>query len=96
VIPRPRSPLTRGLDVNLLERLSPPERAVFVLHEAFDLPYDDIAPIVGAGRGQRPARHLGHRRRYRPGRLHHTRDGLIHGMYCVLNPDKLTRLRPQR
>ncbi|GAA4998113.1 hypothetical protein [Actinopolymorpha pittospori] len=25
----------------------------------------------------------------------HTRDGLVHGIYCVLNPDKLTRLRPQ-
>ncbi|GAA1930300.1 sigma-70 family RNA polymerase sigma factor [Streptomyces sodiiphilus] len=29
--------------VHLLERLTPPERAVFVLREAFGLPYDDIA-----------------------------------------------------
>jgi RNA polymerase sigma-70 factor (ECF subfamily) len=32
--------------VHLMERLSPPERAVFVLREAFTLPYDEIAPMV--------------------------------------------------
>jgi RNA polymerase sigma-70 factor (ECF subfamily) len=32
----------------LMERLSPPERAVFVLREAFALPYDQIAAILGA------------------------------------------------
>lgn len=31
----------------LLDRLSPPERAVFVLREAFALPYDDVAQAVG-------------------------------------------------
>jgi RNA polymerase sigma-70 factor (ECF subfamily) len=30
----------------LLDRLSPPERAVFVLREAFDLPYAEIAAIL--------------------------------------------------
>ncbi len=30
----------------LLERLSPPERAVFVLREAFALPYDEVADAV--------------------------------------------------
>ncbi|GAA2356533.1 RNA polymerase sigma-70 factor [Nonomuraea africana] len=34
--------------LHLMERLSPPERAVFVLREAFDLPYDEIAAIVDA------------------------------------------------
>jgi RNA polymerase sigma-70 factor (ECF subfamily) len=33
--------------LHLMERLSPPERAVFVLREAFELPYDEIAEIVG-------------------------------------------------
>ncbi|WP_329457347.1 RNA polymerase sigma factor SigJ [Streptomyces sp. NBC_01497] len=33
--------------VHLLQRLSPPERAVFVLREAFALPYEDIAGVVG-------------------------------------------------
>jgi len=32
--------------VHLMERLSPPERAVFVLREAFELPYDEIARIL--------------------------------------------------
>jgi RNA polymerase sigma-70 factor, ECF subfamily len=30
----------------LLERLSPPERAVFLLHEAFDYPFTEIAEII--------------------------------------------------
>jgi RNA polymerase sigma-70 factor (ECF subfamily) len=34
--------------VHMMERLSPPERAVFVLREAFDLPYDEIAGILGS------------------------------------------------
>ena len=32
--------------LHMMERLSPPERAVFVLREAFDLPLQEIAPIV--------------------------------------------------
>jgi RNA polymerase sigma-70 factor (ECF subfamily) len=31
----------------LLERLSPAERIAFVLHDMFNLPFDDIAPIIG-------------------------------------------------
>jgi RNA polymerase sigma-70 factor, ECF subfamily len=38
----------RYATLHLMERLSPPERAVFVLREAFELPYDDIAAIVDA------------------------------------------------
>lgn len=34
--------------LHLMEKLSPPERAVFVLREAFELPYDEIAEIVGS------------------------------------------------
>jgi RNA polymerase sigma-70 factor (ECF subfamily) len=33
--------------MHLLERLSPPERAVFVLREAFDVPYEQIAGTIG-------------------------------------------------
>lgn len=33
--------------LHLLEKLSPVERAVFLLREVFDYPYDDIARIVG-------------------------------------------------
>ena len=31
----------------LLESLSPEERATFVLHEVFDYPHDEIAPMIG-------------------------------------------------
>lgn len=34
--------------LHMMEKLSPPERAVFVLREAFELPYDEIAEIVGS------------------------------------------------
>jgi RNA polymerase sigma-70 factor, ECF subfamily len=34
--------------VHLMERLTPPERAVFVLREAFELPYEQIAEIIGS------------------------------------------------
>ncbi|HSC91857.1 MAG TPA: RNA polymerase sigma-70 factor [Gaiellaceae bacterium] len=33
--------------LHLLERLSPVERAVFLLREVFDYPYDEVARIVG-------------------------------------------------
>jgi RNA polymerase sigma-70 factor (ECF subfamily) len=31
----------------VLESLSPDERLAFVMHDMFDLPYDEIAPVVG-------------------------------------------------
>jgi RNA polymerase sigma-70 factor (ECF subfamily) len=31
----------------VLETLAPPERVAFVLHDIFELPFDEIAPIVG-------------------------------------------------
>ncbi|WP_245642450.1 RNA polymerase sigma-70 factor [Nonomuraea candida] len=45
--------------LHMMERLSPPERAVFVLREAFELPYDQIAEIVGLSVAN--ARQLHHR-----------------------------------
>ena len=33
--------------LHLLEKLSPVERAVFLLREVFDYPYEDVARIVG-------------------------------------------------
>jgi RNA polymerase sigma-70 factor (ECF subfamily) len=42
----------------LMQRLSPPERAVFILREAFALPYGEIAAVVGVSRaGCRQLRH---------------------------------------
>ncbi|MFI6926096.1 RNA polymerase sigma-70 factor [Nonomuraea spiralis] len=45
--------------LHMMERLSPPERAVFVLREAFELPYDQIAEIVGSSVAN--ARQMHHR-----------------------------------
>lgn len=49
--------------VHLMQRLSPPERAVFVLREAFDLPYSDIAATVQTS--ETNCRQLFHRARSR-------------------------------
>ena len=41
----------------VLETLAPAERIAFVLHDLFDVPFDDIAPIVGRNAGRdAPAR----------------------------------------
>ena len=47
----------------VLETLAPAERVAFVLHDMFDLPFDDIAPIVG--RSPTAARQLASRARRR-------------------------------
>ena len=47
----------------ILQRLSPAERLAFVLHDMFDLPYAEIAPIVG--RSENTAAQLAARARRR-------------------------------
>lgn len=47
----------------VLETLAPAERITFVLHDLFDLPFDEIAPIVG--RSPATARQLASRARRR-------------------------------
>jgi RNA polymerase sigma-70 factor, ECF subfamily len=47
----------------VLEKLAPAERVAFVLHDMFDLPFDEIAPIVG--RSPTAARQLASRARRR-------------------------------
>ena len=47
----------------VLETLAPAERVAFVLHDMFDLPFDEIAPIVG--RTPEAARQLASRARRR-------------------------------
>ncbi|HKS98946.1 MAG TPA: RNA polymerase sigma-70 factor [Rugosimonospora sp.] len=69
--------------LHLMERLSPPERAVFVLREAFDLPYDRIAEIVdGTAANCRQLHHRAAQRlaegrdRFRPSAAEHS--ALLH------------------
>lgn len=67
--------------LHLMERLSPPERAVFVLREAFEFPYDTIAEVIGAEVANcrqmhhRAAKHMaaGRDRFGRPGHEEHAR-----------------------
>jgi RNA polymerase sigma-70 factor (TIGR02957 family) len=47
--------------LTVLETLTPTERAVFVLREVFDTPYDEIAEVVGKSAGA--VRQIGHRAR---------------------------------
>src|SRR5258708_1201640 len=47
----------------VLETLAPAERVAFVLHDMFNLPFDDIAPVVG--RSPAAARQLASRARRR-------------------------------
>jgi RNA polymerase sigma factor (sigma-70 family) len=47
----------------VLERLTPAERLTFVLHDMFDLPFEEIAPLVG--RSPAAARQLASRARRR-------------------------------
>ena len=56
----------------VLETLTPAERLAFVLHDMFDLPFDEIAPMVG--RSPAAARQLASRarRRVRGAEVHAT------------------------
>ena len=54
--------------VHLMERLSPPERAVFVLREAFELPYEQVAEIIGSSVANCRQLHSRGRRRLAGGR----------------------------
>jgi RNA polymerase sigma-70 factor (ECF subfamily) len=87
----------------VLETLAPAERVAFVLHDMFDLPFDEIGPIVG--RSEAAARQLASRARRRvrgapvtdPDRgrqrkvldafLAASRDGHFDGLLAVLDPD---------
>src|SRR5438270_11886411 len=72
VVTTDRSDLTEGVIMReslsfafllMLEKLSPLERAVFVLREVFDYDYSDIAPMVG--KSEANCRQMFHRARQR-------------------------------
>jgi RNA polymerase sigma-70 factor (ECF subfamily) len=91
----------------VLERLAPAERVAFVLHDIFDLPFDDIAPIVGrsptaarqlASRARRrvqgapvPDSGLARRREVVEAFLAAARAGQFEGLLAVLDPDIVLR-----
>jgi RNA polymerase sigma-70 factor (ECF subfamily) len=65
----------------VLDRLSPPERLAFVLHDVFAMPFEEIAPVLG--RTPVAARQLASRARRRvqgPGTIHDPRHAQQRGM----------------
>ena len=76
--------LSLGL-VFMLERLSPAERAVFVLREGFDLGFDDIARLVDATSA-------GCRQRYRRARAHLAGQGRLRGADVEIEKQMLEKL----
>ena len=91
----------------VLDTLSPAERLAFVLHDLFDLPFDEIGPIVGrsssaarqlASRARRrvrgtptPATDLPRQRRVVDAYLAAVRDGDFDGLLRLLDPDVVLR-----
>lgn len=65
--------------LHMMERLSPPERAVFVLRAAFDVPYDDIAAIIGTSAATCRQHHRRAVRRMAAGRDRFRPDPADHG-----------------
>lgn len=94
----------------VLQMLDPAERVAFVLHDMFDLPFDEIAPIVG--RSSAAARQLASRARRRmqgppnldvdlasqrrvvDAYLAASRSGDMQALLAVLDPDVVLRADP--
>jgi RNA polymerase sigma-70 factor (ECF subfamily) len=91
----------------ILDTLSPAERLAFVLHDLFDLPFDEIGPIVGrsssaarqlASRARRRVRgtqtrpiDLPRQRRVVDAYLAAVREGDFEGLLRLLDPDVVLR-----
>src|SRR6185369_3961551 len=90
----------------VLEALAPAERVAFVLHDMFDLPFEEIAPIVGRSptavrqlasrarrrvRGGKTSSDVASQRRVVDAFLAAARSGDIAGLLAVLDPDVVLR-----
>jgi RNA polymerase sigma-70 factor (ECF subfamily) len=92
----------------VLESLSPAERLAFVLHDMFDIPFEEIAPIIDrspaaarqlASRGRRRVRTAAvpdpdraRQQRVADAFLAAVREGNFDGLLAVLDPDVVLRL----
>ena len=90
----------------VLDRLTPAERLAFVLHDMFDVPFEEIAPIVGRSaeatrqlasrarrrvRGGAPDSDLVQQREVVDAFLAALRGGDFEGLLAVLDPDLVVR-----
>jgi RNA polymerase sigma-70 factor (ECF subfamily) len=90
----------------VLEALAPAEREAFVLHDMFDLSFEEIAPIVGRSptaarqlasrarrrvRGSKTSSDVASQRRVVDAFLAAARSGDIAGLLAVLDPDVVLR-----
>jgi RNA polymerase sigma factor (sigma-70 family) len=91
----------------VLDRLSPPERVAFILHDMFALPFEEIAPVVGrtpeatrqlASRARRrvrgaaaPDTELERRRELVDAFLAASREGDLARLVALLDPDVVVR-----
>lgn len=94
----------------VLDTLSPAERVAFVLHDMFDLPFDEIAPIVGrspiaarklASRARRriqgasvPDTDVARKRKVVEAFLAASRGGQFDALLALLDPDVMLRADP--
>ena len=92
----------------ILQRLSPAERLAFVLYDMFDLPFAEIAPIVGrsentaaqvgprppprARQNPGPGNHLVHQRRLVDAFLAAAREGDFDSLLAALHDDVVLRV----
>ena len=81
--------------LTVLEQLSPAERTAFVLHDVFDVPFGDVAAVVG--RTPEAVRQLASRARRRPTSTRHPGQGLRRGRRgCLRRPPARTLARCDR
>ncbi len=74
--------------LTVLETLGPTERAVFVLREVFETPYDEIAEAIGKS----PAARIDPAGELNTAVTFVVEDGRIARIYAIRNPHKLARL----
>src|SRR6266545_4970583 len=76
----------------VLETLHPAERLAFVLHDMFDVPFEEIAPVVGRSpAAARQLASLARRREVVDAFLAAARSGAFEALLAVLDPDVVLR-----
>src|SRR5262249_14229722 len=93
----------------IIDQLSPAERLAFVMHDMFDMPFDEIGPIIGrtsmaarqlASRarrrvhGKKPPAHMAGQSKVVDAFLTALRKGDFEGLLAVLDPEVVVHIDP--